>query len=129
MTSEGADHAADDVAALERAWQAEPLRRELSSLAIAAGRQLFLVGGAVRDLLLGREVDDWDVAGHDMIELASRFAREQHLRVVILHEHFPTARVILHPGAPAGYLDFVELRAPTLEEDLRARDFLSLIHI
>ena len=123
MTSERADHEAGAVAALERAWQAEPLRRELSSLAIAAGREVLLVGGAVRDVLLGREVGDWDVAGQGMIELARRFAAEHELRVVILHEDFPTARVILQPGDPAGYLDFVELRAPSLEEDLRARDF------
>ncbi len=123
MTCERARHEAADVAALERAWRAEPLRRELSSLAIATGREVFLVGGAVRDVLLERDAGDWDVAGRGMIELARRFAREHDLRVVILHEDFPTARVILRPGEPAGYLDFVELRAPTLEEDLRARDF------
>ncbi len=123
MTCERADHEAADVAALADAWRAEPLRRELSSLATAAGREAFLVGGAVRDVLLGREVGDWDVAGHGMIELARRFATEHDLRLVILHEDLPTARVIVRPGDPDGYLDFVELRAPTIEADLCTRDF------
>ncbi|MGC9319624.1 MAG: HD domain-containing protein [Armatimonadota bacterium] len=113
----------DPAAVVERGWMAEPLRRELSALASAGGYELFLVGGAPRDLLLGRPVGDWDLAGHGMIDLARRFAAEHDLRVVILHEDLPTARVILHPGRPTGFLDFAELRAPTIEQDLSLRDF------
>ncbi|MGD9496835.1 MAG: CCA tRNA nucleotidyltransferase [Armatimonadota bacterium] len=123
MSAEASDAGAGQVSALERAWRAEPLRRELSALASGGGHAAYLVGGAVRDLLLGRPVSDWDVAGHGMIELARRFAHAQHLRLVLLHEDFPTARVILHPRDPQGFVDLVELRAPTIEDDLRARDF------
>ncbi|MDR1929152.1 MAG: HD domain-containing protein [Treponema sp.] len=37
-----------------------PLLKEIAS--VFAGRELYLVGGAVRDLLLGRESADWDLA-------------------------------------------------------------------
>lgn len=117
------ERAAERVRSIERGWQEDPLRREISAAAIAAARALYLVGGAVRDLLLGRPVGDWDLAGHGMIDFARRFADEHDLRVVILHEDFPTARVILQPGDPRGFVDFVELRAPEIEADLRARDF------
>lgn len=113
----------EPAAVVERAWLREPLRRELSAMASAGGYELFLVGGALRDLLLGRPVGDWDLAGRGTMELARRFAREHDLRVVILHEDLPTARVILQPGRPAGFLDFAELRAPTIEQDLSLRDF------
>lgn len=111
------------VRAIERGWNADPLRCEISTTATADGRSLYLVGGAVRDLLLGRPVGDWDLAGHEMIDFARRFAQAHDLRLIVLHEDFPTARVILRPGDPRGFVDFVELRAPTLEADLCARDF------
>lgn len=109
--------------AVERVWMADRLRAELTSLARSGGYPTYLVGGALRDLLLEREVGDWDLAGHGIIDLARRFADEHDLRLVLLHEDFPTARVILHPGDPAGFLDFVELRAPTIVADLMQRDF------
>lgn len=109
--------------ALRRAWMAEPLHAAVSDLAIEHAYELYLVGGAVRDVLLERKVADWDLAGHGVIDIARRFAAEHDLRAVVLHEDFPTIRVILRPGVPTGFLDFVELRAPTIEEDLRKRDF------
>jgi tRNA nucleotidyltransferase/poly(A) polymerase len=39
-----------------------PLLREAAALFTGRGKQLFLVGGAVRDLILGREAQDWDLA-------------------------------------------------------------------
>ncbi|MFW6437465.1 MAG: CCA tRNA nucleotidyltransferase [Armatimonadota bacterium] len=113
----------DPAAALQRAWLAEPLRAEVTALAIERGYELYVVGGAVRDVLLGRDVGDWDLVGHGVIDIARRFAAEHDLRTVVLHEDLPTVRVILRPGDPTGFLDFVELRAPTIEDDLRLRDF------
>lgn len=111
------------VVALERAWLAEPLRAAVTSLATERGYELYLVGGAIRDVLLGREAGDWDLAGHGVIDIARRFADENDLRSVVLHEDLPTVRVILRPGDPTGFLDFVELRASTIEDDLVRRDF------
>ncbi|MFP4248493.1 MAG: CCA tRNA nucleotidyltransferase [Armatimonadota bacterium] len=110
-------------AELSSEWLAEALRADLTGLAIERGYELYLVGGAVRDVLLGREVGDWDLAGHGVIDIARRFAAEHDLRTVLLHEDLPTIRVILRPGDPTGFLDFAELRAPTIEQDLCLRDF------
>ncbi len=108
--------------ALKRAWARDEMRAQVSALAAERGYELYLVGGAVRDVLLGREVGDWDVAGHGVIDVARRFGAEQDLRAVVLHEELPTVRVILRPGDPTGFIDFVELRAPAIEDDLRRRD-------
>jgi tRNA nucleotidyltransferase (CCA-adding enzyme) len=102
----------------------------LGPLVEAAGETpLYLVGGAVRDLLLGRGRSDVDVAVEgDALALARRLggdARE--------HERFGTAKVALdglevdlagtrgeryeRPGA------LPEVRPAPLEEDLARRDF------
>ena len=112
-----------EAAMVERQWREEPLRRALSSLAAEGGYPLYVVGGAVRDVLLDREAGDWDIAGHGIIELSRRFAAEHDLRAVVLHEELPTVRIILRPGDPIGFVDLVELRAPTIEQDLALRDF------
>jgi poly(A) polymerase len=108
---------------IERAWSADSLRRSLSDFARERSRPLYLVGGAVRDIVLGREVGDWDLAGPGAVELARAWADENDLRLVMLHENLPTARVITSPGDPNGFVDFSDLRADGIEDDLRARDF------
>lgn len=108
---------------IERAWSADALRRGLSDFARERSRPLYLVGGAVRDLVLGRAVGDWDLAGPGAAELARAWADENDLHLVTLHEDLPTARVITSPGAPNGFVDFSDLRAGSAEDDLRARDF------
>ena len=40
--------------ALRRAWMAVPLHAAVTSVAIERGYELYVVGGAVRDVLLGR---------------------------------------------------------------------------
>ncbi|MDR1287099.1 MAG: CCA tRNA nucleotidyltransferase [Treponema sp.] len=39
-----------------------PLLKEIAALFISRGKRLYLVGGAVRDLLRGRPASDWDLA-------------------------------------------------------------------
>jgi tRNA nucleotidyltransferase/poly(A) polymerase len=39
-----------------------PVLREIAAVFNAHGRQIFLVGGAVRDALCGRRQEDWDIA-------------------------------------------------------------------
>jgi tRNA nucleotidyltransferase (CCA-adding enzyme) len=103
---------------------------ELDAVREAAGDPVYLVGGAVRDLLLGRGRVDVDlVVEGDAAALAERLGAEARS-----HERFATAKVRLdghevdiasarsetypHPGA----LPVVE-PAATLEEDLGRRDF------
>jgi tRNA nucleotidyltransferase (CCA-adding enzyme) len=112
---------------------AEALQRvysELDAVREAATEPVFLVGGAVRDLLLGRGRADIDlVVEGDAAALALRLGAD-----VVSHERFATAKVNLdghgvdiatartesypHPGA----LPEVE-PAAQIEADLARRDF------
>jgi putative nucleotidyltransferase with HDIG domain len=82
----------------------------------------WLVGGAVRDRLLGREVDDLDVVIEGDVHAAAR-----HLALEIggpafeLSDRFGAWRVI-GPGR-GWHADLTPLRHPTIEEDLAQRDF------
>jgi len=57
------------------------------------GLELYVVGGVVRDLLLGRANFDLDlVVEGDAIELAQELAKESQARVTV-HPHFGTAKL------------------------------------
>jgi tRNA nucleotidyltransferase/poly(A) polymerase len=80
----------------------------------------WIVGGAVRDELLGREVVDVDVACPDP-ELAARlYARLSGGAVFLLSERHGAWRVAFRGGKT---VDFTPLHGATIEEDLASRDF------
>ena len=86
---------------------------------------VYLVGGAVRDLLRGSPVHDLDlVINGEVRRLARRMANLIGGDFYVLDEGRDTVRVIdrAGDGAPV-YLDFCTLRVPDLETDLRERDF------
>jgi len=85
----------------------------------------FLVGGAVRDALLGKPVHDLDfVRAGNVMSLARRFADQLKGMFYPLDSERGTARVIL-PGYHGDNLviDFATFRGETLEQDLSNRDF------
>lgn len=89
-------------------------------------RPVYLVGGAVRDFLLGREVHDLDfVLPGGTRKLANELACRLNGAVYVLDEERDTTRVVLNLGDGHARLlvDFATLRAGDLEGDLRARDF------
>lgn len=90
-------------------------------------RPIFLVGGAVRDLLLERPAHDLDFAlAGETFQLARQVAARLKGALYVLDEERSTTRVILETGdVSASHLviDFASLRAGDLEGDLRARDF------
>ena len=109
----------------------EHLRRASEELGVRA----WVVGGYVRDRLLGREHPDLDVVVEDGrgLELAERFAEHAGARRPILFERFGTA----HVQWDGQVVEFVsarsesyrpdsrkpEVRPGSIEEDLRRRDF------
>jgi putative nucleotidyltransferase with HDIG domain len=82
----------------------------------------WIVGGALRDELLGREVTDVDIAVEGDPEVAARqLAKELRGPVFRLSEAFGAWRVV---DRRSGHVyDFAPLQGATIEEDLRRRDF------
>jgi poly(A) polymerase len=83
----------------------------------------YLVGGFVRDGLMGRTNHDIDliVAG-DALDISSQAASHLNGRMVPLDEENQVARVVFPRERSQFHLDFASLRG-SIEQDLRARDF------
>ena len=84
-----------------------------------AGDEAYVIGGAVRDELLGREIIDIDVACAVPRQAANRLGRSAQGAVFLLSERHGAWRVALRNGRT---VDFVPLGAG-IEHDLAARDF------
>ena len=82
----------------------------------------YLVGGAVRDALLGRKGTYLDldfVVPENSVETAKKIARHYQAGFVVLDEVRQIARVVFREGT----LDFALQEGATLEKDLYRRDF------
>src|SRR5215208_3852679 len=95
-------------------------------------QEIYLVGGAVRDMLLNRVSHDLDFAvPSNGIALARRVANAINADFMVLDAERDTGRVIVtDEGGSRTYLDFATYRgipisnsANSIEEDLHARDF------
>ena len=88
-------------------------------------QKIYLVGGAVRDLVLGKALKDLDfVVKNGSVGLAKAVRRRFDAVWYTLDDEHQTARVILRPGqAEELVLDFTSFIGQSLEEDLRQRDF------
>ncbi len=86
---------------------------------------LWLAGGPVRDLLLGRRLHDWDFAvTHHAMQLARKVADALNAAYYPLDKSRDTGRVVAKaPNSQLITLDFAALRGNTLEQDLHLRDF------
>jgi poly(A) polymerase len=90
--------------------------------ALAGEEGVWIVGGAVRDALLGRPTKDLDLAvAGDVREAAKRLARHVRGPAFELSEDFGAWRVI--GPERAWEADLSPLRGATIEEDLAHRDF------
>jgi tRNA nucleotidyltransferase/poly(A) polymerase len=101
----------------------EPL---LNVVEKAAGDvEVYLVGGAVRDAILGTVTHDLDFAVRgNATDVARRVAHVLEGDFFILDSDFDAARVILGSmNGPRDVLDFVAFRGGQLDDDLRHRDF------
>ena len=88
-------------------------------------QELYLVGGAVRDMLLDRVSHDLDFAvPSNGISLARRVANALNADFMPLDQERDTGRVIVTESDGARtFLDFATYRGKDLDADLRARDF------
>ena len=86
---------------------------------VLAGERAWIVGGAVRDRLLGRETVDFDVAMEGDPERAAKALRKETGGAAFpLSKTFGGWRVVARTGSA----DFLPLTGGTLESDLAARD-------
>ena len=86
---------------------------------------IYLVGGAVRDALLGRRAGDLDFAVQNATEkVARRVSAALGSDFYILDKERESFRLIIHisDGKPL-YLDFNKMRGTVIDADLAARDF------
>lgn len=98
------------------------------------GHQLFLVGGAVRDDLLGREVKEWDLATDALPSATEAILRTLSKKVGLIGQRFGTVTADYH----GHQLEITTFRSedyladsrqpnvkfgPTINEDLSRRDF------
>ncbi len=103
-----------------------PLFSQICQILRQHGIQAWLVGGAVRDLLMGRSsVVDFDfTTPEDGLRVGRLVADALQAAFFPLDTGRRTGRVIIsRPNAPPLYLDFAALRGDTLLDDLRDRDF------
>lgn len=92
---------------------------------MSAGREVFVVGGTVRDVLLGRAVHDLDLAvAGDAASFARTLASGLGGHFVEMDPERGIFRVVLKTPAPDGpsFVDVAALQGG-LDEDLRRRDF------
>ncbi|MBI5931482.1 MAG: HD domain-containing protein [Chloroflexi bacterium] len=86
--------------------------------------EIYIVGGTVRDMLLRRPVHDLDfVTPEDGRPIARLIANAFNGDYYPLDAERKVGRALIQYQEQAWVIDVAQLRAPTLEEDLRDRDF------
>jgi len=88
--------------------------------------KLYLVGGALRDLILKRRKDnpDFDFClKKGSINFGRKLASQLRCGFVVLDEEHAACRLVKKIGAKVYTFDFTDFRAATLEKDLLHRDF------
>ena len=97
------------------------LASDLSDLCREVNREVYLVGGPVRDAILGRTVRDMDLTlAADGLALGRRLADRLRCPFVPLDDTDRTGRVVL----PRRFtIDISSFKGDSLDSDLRKRDF------
>jgi putative nucleotidyltransferase with HDIG domain len=114
-----------------------PLLKEIAALFDARGREICLVGGAVRDMLRGKKAKDWDLATDAPPEEVADIFRKAKTRGSVIPTGIKHGTVtVIYKGhnmeittyrTEAGYTDGRRpdkvMYASNIEEDLSRRDF------
>ncbi|MGD8507503.1 MAG: HD domain-containing protein [Syntrophobacterales bacterium] len=103
------------------------LMSALVNIAQRDGHQLYLVGGFIRDILLGRSSKDVDFVAPRAAELANSLATETGTKLALIDRKFGTIRLIPSPLtndlSDFYQVDLSPLRGSSIAEDLNQRDF------
>ena len=107
--------------------RASLLLTKVGSFLASLNIESYLVGGFVRDILLGRDAGDIDIAvAGDALEIAPRVAATLEGKYVLLDKVNRVGRVMVNEGTPSTrtqwQLDFATLEG-SIEQDLARRDF------
>jgi len=83
---------------------------------------LYLIGGTIRDHLIGKSCTDYDFTSSQAPGIARQWAQKIKRALIPLDETpgHETYRVVLHQDL---YFDFTTLQGKTIEDDLSQRDF------
>ncbi|MFH1655985.1 MAG: HD domain-containing protein [Candidatus Omnitrophota bacterium] len=103
-----------------------PFLKIIQTIAKKNKIQIYLVGGFLRDLVLGREKKDFDLdftLKKNAIKTARSVAKKLKADFVVLDKERGCARVVYNKGGRTFTLDFAQFRDETLEKDLLRRDF------
>ncbi len=109
---------------MEKELAFSPLIKEISEL-LPRVKEIYLVGGAVRDALLDRESKDLDFAlKGDALKIARKIANKLKGSYYNMDDEHQTGRVILtDDNGSRTILDFSVFRGNDIEDDLGKRDF------
>jgi putative nucleotidyltransferase with HDIG domain len=108
-----------------------PILKEVAAVFTRMGKQVFLVGGAVRDRFLGKEAQDWDLATNARPEEVTAYFRQviptgiKHGTVTIRYKGHSLEVTTFRTESSYSdgrHPDHIEYAA-TIEEDLSRRDF------
>ena len=93
-------------------------------LTLCSAKDAYLVGGAIRDALIGRPITDLDpISASDPTLIARDFARQIGGHWFWLDKERRQSRVVVNRDDYSLHYDFALFRAPDLERDLLDRDF------
>ena len=113
----------------------DPILKEIASIFNANKKEIYLVGGAVRDMLRGEKIHDWDLATNAVPEEVTAIAKNAGGKVVPTGIKHGTVTVFYkkHSAEITTFRtesDYSDGRRPdqinyaaTIEEDLSRRDF------
>ena len=113
----------------------DPVLKEIASIFTNNGKEIYLVGGAVRDMLRGKKIHDWDLATNALPEDVAVFVRRcggkviptgiKHGTVTVLYKNESCEVTTFRTES-----DYSDGRRPDkieyagkIEEDLSRRDF------
>lgn len=94
------------------------------SAVVPASLKMYLVGGAVRDLILNKPLHDYDFVLEGLVrEIGKRIADAFNAKFYVMDEEREIVRVMINEGDRFVHFDFAKIVGGTLEDDLRNRDF------